>query len=110
VLVLALSAGGLASFALTFAIPGAVVMARSLPGPTRMAAIWAEELARGGFAGATIGAAVVSLAVPPSAFGDAGCSRALVIAIAASIGLVIGGLRADRRARVDRSKLDERSP
>ena len=66
VIVLVLFAGGLASFALTFAIPSAAALTRSLPELTRQATVWTEELAKCGLAGATIGAAVVSLAAPPS--------------------------------------------
>jgi hypothetical protein len=105
--VLALSAGGLACIALTFALPGAAVVSRSLPRLTRLAAVWIEELAKGGLLGVTIGATVLTLVAPTSAVAsDDGHSRALAIAIAVTAGIVAGGLRADRRIRRHAAQLE----
>jgi hypothetical protein len=110
VFVLVLFAGGLASFALTFAIPSAAVLTRSLPKLTRLAAVWTEELAKCGLAGPTIGAAVVSLAAPPSTLAnDDGSGKTNANALATSVGVVIGGLRADRRVRCNAADVEERS-
>lgn len=110
-LALACTAGGIASFVLTFALPAGRTAAGHFPHLSRALVIWAAELTKGALAGATIGAGltgILPVAGPLSSGAESG--RALTIALASTIGLVIGGLRADARGRLSqKSAAEDRS-
>jgi hypothetical protein len=99
-LALACTAGGVAVFVLTFVLPAGRTAAGHFPHFSSTVTIWAAELTKGALAGATIGAGLTSIlpvAGPLSSAAEPG--RALTIAIASTIGLVVGGVRADARGR-----------
>jgi hypothetical protein len=97
-LALACTAGGTATFVLTFVLPAGRTAARHFPRFSSIVTIWAVELTKGALAGATIGAGLISiLPVAGPLSSDSEVGRALTIALASTIGLVVGGLRADAR-------------
>jgi hypothetical protein len=102
ILAFSLAAGGLGAFALTFLLPLARAAKRWFPDLTRAATIWVVELAKGCLAGASIGGMLAGVipTVGPLETPDA-AGRLLIIGAATTVGVVVGGLRADGRVRAE---------
>jgi hypothetical protein len=101
----ALTMLGLGVVLLTVLVPIGRALRRSLPGPTHHLTVWLSEVAAGGLGGAVIAATLATSTTPPSSGIDPRSSGAFwLLLIGGVIGVVVGGLRADRRLRPTRSQ------